>query len=175
MKFSTIVADPPWSVGAGPVWNSNGKSRPLEYPSMSVSEISVLPVSDLASEDAHLYIWTINKYIEETYEIARSWGFNPSTLLTWCKTPHGLGLGGTYVLTTEHCLFCRRGTLKAMRRIDRSWFEWKRGKHSAKPEAFIDMVESVSPGPYLEMFARRNRLGWATWGNECLQHIQITA
>jgi hypothetical protein len=53
------------------------------------------------------------------------------------------------------------------------WFQWPRGAHSAKPEAFLDMVEQVSPGPYLEMFARRNRLGWDTWGNEALGHVSL--
>lgn len=82
--YATIVADPPWDVGRGPEWNSNGASRPLTYPTMSVEEIAALPVRDLAAKNAHLYIWTINAYIEQTYEIARRWGFKPSTLLTWC-------------------------------------------------------------------------------------------
>ncbi len=125
------------------------------------------------ARDAHLYLWTINAYIEDAYWIARAWGFEPSTMLTWGKPRHGIGLGGTYTLTTEHVLFCRRGTLKAKRRVDTSWWDWKRGAHSAKPEAFIDMVESVSPGPYLEMFARRNRLGWSTWGNQCFAHVDM--
>lgn len=173
MKFKTIVADPPWEVGRGPEWSSNGNSRPLTYPTMSLEEISALPVEELADDGAHLYLWTINKYIEQTYGIARAWGFAPSTLLTWCKPRHGIGLGGAYTLTTEHCLFSRRGVCAAERRMDSTWWEWKRGKHSAKPEAFIDMVESVSPGPYLELFARRNRLGWSTWGNEALNHVTI--
>lgn len=140
---------------------------------MTINEIAALPVMELAEDGAHLYLWTINKYIEQTYGIARGWGFEPSTLLTWCKPRHGIGLGGTYALTTEHCLFARRGSCKASRRIDSTWFEWKRGRHSEKPEAFIDMVESVSPGPYMELFARRNRLGWATFGNEALCHVDL--
>lgn len=140
---------------------------------MTTAEIGALPVKEWASKNAHLYIWTINAYIEQTYEIARAWGFKPSTLLTWCKTPNGIGLGGAYSLTTEHILFCRRGTLKAKTRIDTTWNLWKRGRHSAKPEAFLDLVEAVSPGPYLEMFARRNRLGWDTWGNECLNTANV--
>ncbi len=51
----------------------------------------------------------------------------------------------------------------------------KRGGHSAKPDAFADLIEQVSPGPYLEMFARRQRLGWDTWGDEALEHVQIEA
>jgi N6-adenosine-specific RNA methylase IME4 len=131
---------------------------------MTVDEIAALKVP--AAKDAHCYIWTINKYIEATYAIARAWGFVPSTLLTWIKAPRGIGLGGTYVLTTEHMLFCRRGTLKAKRRVDTSWWGYPRGAHSEKPEEFQTLIESVSPGPYLEMFARRGRPNWTAWGNE---------
>lgn len=78
----------------------------------------------------------------------------------------GLGLGGTYCNTSEFILFARRGNLPARRRVDTSWWRWPRGRHSQKPEAFQDIVESVSPGPYLELFARRARPGWTVWGNE---------
>ncbi len=57
--------------------------------------------------------------------------------------------------------------------VDTRWFTWQRGKHSEKPEAFLDMVEEISPAPRLEMFARRNRLGWDTWGNEALEHVAL--
>ena len=185
--FQTIVADPPWKVKAGPGgpgysrdpdgiqrWGKFSKpSRDLAYPSMSIEEICSIPVQSVVGENAHLYIWTINRYVEETYQIARAWGFKPSTLLVWAKTPFGGGLGGAFGISTEFCLFCRRGTLKSTGRVKGTWFNWlrpydERGKprHSAKPEAFQDMVESVSPGPYLEMFARRPRLGWTVWGNE---------
>lgn len=56
-----------------------------------------------------------------------------------------------------------------------SWWQWSSGEHSQKPEAFMDLVEQVSPGPYLEMFARRQRLGWDTWGNEALEHVELSA
>ena len=165
-RFRCIVADPPWDVMRGPDYNSNGPSKPLPYPTMTLAEIEAMPVAGLAETGAHLYIWTINKYIEQTYAIARAWGFKPSCLLTWAKVPHGIGIGGTYVQTTEHVLFSRRGTCKALRRVDSTWWTWPRGRHSAKPEAFQDMVETVSPGPYLELFARRQREGWTVWGNE---------
>ena len=142
---------------------------------MTVDEIAALDVRALAERDCHLYIWTINAYLRDTYSIAEAWGFKPSTLLTWCKRPNGIGLGGAYSTTTEHVLFCRRGTLAAKTRVDSTWYAWPRGPHSAKPEAFLDLVEQVSPGPYLELFARRNRLGWDTWGNECLEHVQVQA
>jgi len=173
VKYRTIVADPPWKVDRGPEWASNGPSRPLIYATMSAEEIAALPVLGLAERSAHLYLWTINAYIEDAYHIARQWGFRPSTLLTWAKRPHGIGLGGTFSLTTEHVLFCRRGVCPALERVDSTWWEWARGRHSEKPQAFLDMVERVSPAPRLELFARTQRLGWDTWGNEALCHVDM--
>jgi N6-adenosine-specific RNA methylase IME4 len=187
VKYRTIVADPPWEVKRGPLLGAGAgfskpdgwKSRDLPYPTMTLDEIAALPVESMAEDDAHLYLWTINKYVEQSYSIARAWGFEPSTLITWCKEPMGCGLGGAYGITTEFALFCRRGSLAAIGHENSTWRKWKRpyehGRHSAKPDPFTDMVERVSPGPYLELFARRQRLGWDTWGNEALCHVELEA
>lgn len=197
-RYRTIVADPPWPMptsgrrtaagdregeyvaSSGRVvnadwWDSfSGRKVALPYETMTLDEIAALPVGDLAEPDAHLYVWTTNRFLEQTYGIVRGWGFEFSTLLTWCKTPMGLGFGGAYSLTSEFVLFCRRGKLQPLRRWDSTWFQLSRPyengaiAHSAKPEAFIDMVEQVSPGPYVELFARRARLGWDYWGNQSL-------
>ena len=179
-RYATIVADPPWRVNTGPSWGKGDKSAPLNskshgltYPTMTVDEIAALRPP--AADNAHLYLWTINAYIEDAYRVARAWDFRPSTLLTWCKEPKGIGLGGTFALSSEFVLFARRGTLAAFHRVDRNWWDWPRSTHSVKPEAFLDLVESISPGPYLEMFARRNRLGWDTWGNEALEQAEVAA
>lgn len=186
--FSCIVVDPPWEVKFGEDRNRDKRastgspkgtwSRPnMNYNTMTLEEIKRLPVGQLAEKNAHLYLWTINKYIEQSYEVARAWGFKPSCLLTWAKTPRGLGLGGTFVQTTEHILFCRKGKNTAKGRIVSSWWNWKRPekvtgpKHSRKPDEFQNMIETVSPGPYLEMFARQKRQGWFTWGNEVTNDI----
>lgn len=171
MKYRTIVADPPWHydrTGVTFVDSTSGDflSRTVPYSTMTVDEIAALPVRDLADRDAHLYLWTTQRYLLDAYHIAKAWGFSVSCALVWCKRPTGFNVGGTYMSTTEFCLFCRRGSLKANTRIKSQWFEWPRGPHSAKPEAFIDMVEQVSPGPYVELFSRRHRLGWDVWGNE---------
>jgi N6-adenosine-specific RNA methylase IME4 len=170
-RYRTIVADPPWPMGpphGARTKSTKGRWAPyigqtataLPYPTMQLDEIGGLPVADLAADDAHLYVWTVNKYLEQTYEIVRAWGFAPSTLLTWCKAPMGIGMGWAFGLTTEFVLFARRGSLPYRTRVDSSWWQWPRGRHSAKPEAFLDLVEQVSPGPYAELFARRARFGW---------------
>jgi N6-adenosine-specific RNA methylase IME4 len=142
---------------------------------MSVDDIAALPVLDFADQNAHLYLWTINRYIETAYRIVRAWGFEPSTLLTWCKPVRLWSPGGAYGLTTEHILFARRGRGAFQQRHETSWFAWPRGEHSAKPDAFLDIVEQVSPGPYLELFARRARFGWDYWGDESLSTVELQA
>jgi N6-adenosine-specific RNA methylase IME4 len=185
-RYRTIVADPPWPMGGhhgartksakggwGPYIGEIASDLP--YSTMTLQELAGLPVGEWAEPDAHLYVWTVNKFIEETYDLVRAWGFKPSTLLTWCKAPMGVGLGWAHGLTTEHILFARRGQLPYKARVDSTWWQWKRGAHSAKPDAMLDMVETVSPGPYLELFARRARLGWDYWGNESLNTVELAA
>jgi N6-adenosine-specific RNA methylase IME4 len=142
---------------------------------MSLADLAELPIRDLAERDAHLYVWTTNAHVRETYWLSESWGFTPICTLVWCKEPRGFGPGGTFQSNVEFIIFARRGSLAAKTKVTSRWHRWPRSAHSAKPDAFLDMVETVSPGPYLELFARRNRLGWDTWGDECLQHVEMTA
>lgn len=172
-KYNVIYADPPWEVKAGPPWASNGKSRDLAYPTMTIEEIKHLPVKEISSKNAHLYLWVINKYIPDAYDIINEWGYKPSAMITWCKKPHGIGLGGTYVQTTEHLIFARRGTHKANKRIDSTWFLFPRRRHSEKPEEFRKMIEAVSPGRKIELFARIKPQGWDVWGNEVKSDIEL--
>jgi N6-adenosine-specific RNA methylase IME4 len=143
---------------------------------MSLDAIKALPVKAMAEDNAHLYLWTVNRHLEASFGVARAWGFEPSTTLMWCKQPRGVGLGGTFTLAAEWVLFCRRGCLKAQQRVDRNWWLWRRPvRHSEKPEAFLDLVEQVSPGPYVELFARRARFGWDYWGDESLGTAEMAA
>jgi N6-adenosine-specific RNA methylase IME4 len=180
-KFSCIVADPPWQQTTGPdVFHGTGErgNQPLAYCTLSVEQIANLkdvngrPVQACVADDAHLYLWTINRYVEQTYAIARAWGFKPSALLTWCKSVRGVGLGDTFRQTSEFILFCRRGNLTAADIVPTTWFQWPRGRHSAKPDEFYKLVESVTPGTAegpesrLDLFARKKRNRWQCWGDE---------
>ena len=167
--YRCIVADPPWRLDTGPDEMHGTIERGhdhLSYDQMSIDAIRALEVGQLAAPDAHLYLWTTNRYIEDAYGIARAWGFKPSALLVWCKNPRGIGLGDTFRQTAEFVLFARRGSLPARRIVERTWFEWPRGAHSVKPHAFYSLVESVTPPPYLDLFARRARKDWTVWGAE---------
>lgn len=195
-RYRTIVADPPWDQKGGPAFagrqydarakgvvvtrRGGGPSKDLPYQSMSVDEIARLDVAGMAADDAHLYLWVTNRYVVDAYAIAAAWGFKPSALLTWCKSPGGLGMGGAFVQTTEHILFSRRGKDIRTSRERSTWWQWKRpyradGKpdHSRKPDAFYDIVEQVSPGPYVELFARRARFGWDYWGDQSLGTAEL--
>jgi N6-adenosine-specific RNA methylase IME4 len=168
-KFRLISADPAWRLDTGPdVFGGIGERghEHLGYRQMSVEAIKALPVIDRAADDAHLYLWTTNRYIEAAYDVARAWGFAPSVMLVWAKTPRGVGLGDAYRITTEFCLYCRRGSLKERRIVETTWFNWPRGRHSEKPKEFYEMVETVGHSPRLEMFAREQRTGWTAWGDE---------
>ena len=178
-RYRTIVADPPWDYSDGrPGWSwrngrPSGIDRPFDYGFMSLGQIADLGVTRVIDRDAHLYLWTTQRYIRDAFWIADAWRFRVSCVLVWCKAPTGFNVGGTYMNSVEFVLFCRRGTLKAKTKMPTQWFQWPRTEHSNKPDAFLDMVEQVSPGPYLELFARRQRLGWDTWGNEALEHVAM--
>lgn len=182
--YPCIVADPPWNQKGGPLKGGVAEgfigtegTRDLPYPTMSVEEIKALTIP--SADAAALYLWTTNAYVPAAYEVARAWGFKPSTLLVWAKTPMGGGLGGTFGISTEFCLYARKGSPEEKFRVRGTWFNWKRhyvnGKpsHSSKPNEFYRLVELVSPGPYLELFARRKQSGWHSWGNEVSSDVEV--
>ena len=135
-----------------------------KYPCLDVDAIGEIPVGDWADKNAHMYLWTTNSFLRDAFVLMERWGFAYKTMITWAKTQIGMGM--YFRNTTEHALFGVRGRLKCLRRDVPTHFVAPRGAHSAKPEAFYDMVESMSPGPYLDVFARRLRMGWDCWGNE---------
>lgn len=185
MKYRTILADPPWPYDEGwPGWGlSSEERRALPYPSMTLEEIEALPVGGLAEPEGYLFLWTTNRYLEAAYRVARAWTFAPRQVLTWCKEPMGEGPGGMFATTTEFILIAQRigpksharGKRTLGNRVPTSWFQWKRGAHSQKPEHLQDIIETVAPGPYLELFARRQRLGWDSWGNEVSNSVELEA
>lgn len=172
-RFGTILADPPWRFS-----NRTGKMAPehrrlSRYSTMTFSEIQALPVREIAAPKSHLYLWVPNALIQEGLEVMKAWGFKYKTNLVWYKIrkdggPDGRGVGFYFRNVTELVLFGVRGsfrTLPAGRR-QVNLFTSKKREHSRKPDEQFDIIESCSPGPYLELFARNRRNGWHQWGNE---------
>lgn len=158
--FRVVVADPPWQY-------ENKATRGAaedHYSTMTIEELCALDVVSRVGDDAHLYLWTTNGFLNEAFDVLNAWGFKYKTCLTWVKPQ--MGMGNYFRSSTEHVLFGVRGSLQTQDRGLMNWFEAPRGKHSAKPDSFYDLVEKASPGPYLELFARRRRLGWSGWGFE---------
>lgn len=177
-KYKIIYADPPWEVMAGSKQGrrdgESEKSLPLTYLTMKLDHIKDLPIREIKDKDSVLFLWTINKYLEQSYEVARAWGFKPSTMLVWNKTPKGIGLGGTFTLANEYLLFCRSGTVKANKRVKGNWWHMPRERHSKKPDFFRDMiVDTFGDLPRVELFARQKTDGWDIWGNELENDLDI--
>ena len=164
--FATILVDPPWPLQGGE----------KHYRTMSLARIKALPVGQLAARDAHLWLWTTNALLPTAYEVAEAWGFTVRSPLTWVK--FRLGLGGRYQLrnATEQLLFCTRGRAPLGSRSQPTWFNAPVTEHSRKPAEQFAIIERVSPGPYLELFARRrpeSNQPWAVWGDQVDSDIRI--
>lgn len=177
--YGTILADPPWRFS-----NRTGKVAPEHrrlnrYETMTIEEIVQLPIPEIAAQSSHLYLWVPNALILEGLEVMRKWGFKYKTNLVWYKIrkdggPDGRGVGFYFRNVTELVLFGIRGSLRTLaagRRQTNVIVSSKR-EHSRKPDQLYDIIERCSPGPYLELFARHQRLGWHQWGNEIeLPHV----
>jgi N6-adenosine-specific RNA methylase IME4 len=182
-KFGTILADPPWRFS-----NRTGKMAPehrrlSRYSTLSSEEIMELPISQLAAPQSHLYLWVPNALIQDGLEVMKRWGCTYKTNIVWYKTrkdggPDGRGVGFYFRNVTELVLFGIRGKLRtgaAGRRQTNILVTQKRA-HSMKPDELYDIIESCSPGPYLELFARFQRAAWSHWGNESAlngKHIKV--
>lgn len=160
--FQTIVIDPPWDWGDEGDINQFGRAKP-DYHTMPIEEIEQLPVGKIADDNCHLYLWVTNRSLPKAFRLIESWGFRYITCLTWVKP--SIGMGNYFRGSTEQVLFAVKGSQPLKRKDVGTHFEAPRGKgHSAKPDAFYDLVESCSYAPYIDIFGRRDREGWSVWG-----------
>jgi N6-adenosine-specific RNA methylase IME4 len=166
-SFRTILADPPWDV-----LQRGGRGADRHYSVMTVEKIAALPVGKLASADAHLWLWVTNATLFSGQAVMAAWGFTYRSCLTWVKP--GLGLGSYYLRNnTEHLLLGTKGKAPILFRSQPTWLFAPKQDHSHKPEEQYAVIERCSPGPYLELFARRERPGWQVWGNEVVSDIEL--
>lgn len=159
-KFGTIYADPPW-----PYNNQITRSATNNhYTTMSIDEIAELPIKMLTAEKAHLHLWTTNAFLFDSKKVLESWGFEYKSCFVWVKPQ--LGIGNYWRVSHEFLLLGVKGGLCFLDKSQKSWINYDRKKHSEKPECIREIIEKVSPKPYLELFGRKKTNGWVTWGNE---------
>jgi len=162
--FNVIMADPPWRFE---VRSENGMDRAAEnhYPSMSTEAIKAMAVP--SAEDAVLFLWATNPMLLDALDVMAEWGFDYKTNFVWTKESPGLGYWNRAY--HEMLLVGTKGRIPAPAPGEQydSVQPFDRLEHSEKPAGFYEMVEEMFPnGNLLELFGRRERLGWTVWGNE---------
>jgi N6-adenosine-specific RNA methylase IME4 len=172
-QFGAILIDPPWRFT-----NRTGKMAPehrrlRRYSTLSFDEIAALPVGALAAPQSHLYLWCPNALLAEGLRIMQAWGFTYKTNLVWYKVrkdggPDGRGVGFYFRNVTELLLFGVKGKLrtKLAGRRQVNILITRKQEHSWKPDEQYGLIEACSPGPHIELFARRKREGWTCWGDQ---------
>ncbi|MBF0480719.1 MAG: S-adenosylmethionine-binding protein [Desulfovibrionaceae bacterium] len=177
-RFKTILADPPWQFT-----NRTGKMAPEHkrlnrYDTLSLKDIMSLPVNAITADVAHLYLWVPNALLPDGLSVLQSWGFTYKTNLIWHKTrkdggPDGRGVGFYFRNTTEIILFGTKGKNARTLPPGRSQVNFigsRKREHSRKPDEQYGVIESCSPGPYFELFARGPRAGWTGFGNQAQEY-----
>ena len=166
--FNTLYVDPPYEYDN--IASRGAASR--HYSTMSREEILALPVDRIAALKCHLFLWVPNNFLEDGLDLIRHWGFAYVTNFVWAKSPMGLG---NYFRNSHAILLYGQKGRRRFRRYDvKSWIEIPRTcRHSEKPAAIRNLIESVSYSPRLEMFARYHKRGgaWWAWGNEIEEQI----
>jgi N6-adenosine-specific RNA methylase IME4 len=161
-KFGTIYADPPWAYSNNA---TRANVRDTYSGTMSPSEVAAMPIGALAGDDAHLHLWVTKDFVFDAKQVIESWGFTYKSMFVWVKSQ--MGIGNYWRVSHELLLLGVRGNAKRFSEHNhKSWLEFPRGEHSAKPEKIRHIIERVSPGPFLELFGRKPVEGWTVFGNQ---------
>ena len=164
--YKTIMADPPWDVQ-----QKGARGATNHYDLMTLEQIKAMPVADLMEENGHIWLWVTAATLEYGYEILREWQAVPKSIFVWIKPRLGLGV---YLRNcAEMMLLGVKGKASVLYKGQPNWGFFPVQDHSHKPEEQYAIIERVSPGPYLELFARRRQPGWDAWGNEIDSDIVI--
>ena len=165
MDFKCILADPPWPQKLMGKFKNHGAARQLPYSTMTIEEIKSMLVGKAAADDAHLWLWTTNSFLKEGFDVMKAWGFRYLAPIHWIKPS---GIGAWFVHRTQTLLFGYKKSCRfPMARMKPNIFHASNpARHSEKPEESYQLIESISLCPRLELFARRKRENWTTWGNE---------
>jgi len=173
-RFGTILADPPWRFE-----NRTGKiarehARLNRYGTMDLEKICAMPIANVCADTCHLYLWVPNALLPDGLRVLETWGFTYKSNIVWQKLrkdggPDGRGVGFYFRNVTELLLFGVRGKNARTLAPGRSQVNYigsRKREHSRKPDEQYEIIEACSSGPFLELFARGQRDGWASWGNQ---------
>ena len=163
-QYRVIVADPPWDLDLPPL---HGDTETLKYPTMSFEEIKALPIKDIAAPDSWLFLWSVQKYLEKSFDVVRAWGFDYKFMMAWIKD-HGPQIQGRPQSNIEFVLVGRRGKAQFLSTVDfkMGFLGKKKRAHSFKPKEFYATLARVTEGPRVDLFSRRTIPGFDTWGKE---------
>jgi len=165
-EYQTVLIDPPWDIQ-----QKGARGALIHYNLMTLDQIKSMPIGDLVTSNAHCWLWVTNATLRQGFDVLEAWGFTTRSVFSWIKPRMGLGV---YLRNaTEHILLGTRGKAPVLFNAQPNWGFYPRQDHSHKPEEQYAVIERVSPGPYLELFARRRQLGWDAWGNEIESDVRI--
>jgi len=162
-EYGIIYADPPWRYDFSVTDNRKVENK---YPTMSLEDLKKLDIP--AADDAVLFLWVPNPKLKEGIELLEAWGFSYKTNIVWVKDKLGMG----YWVRGMHELLLvgTRGNPPRPApesRLSSVVVKAKRGEHSTKPDELYEIIEQMLPNRKpIELFARRKRRGWDSWGNE---------
>ena len=167
-KYATVVIDPPWPMTGFRLVGNTGliPGRNLPYEDMDIPAIAAMPIQDVLQDDAFVFCWTVNRFLESTFALLRDWGLKYAFTMTWVKSG-GIQTPVSPCFNAEWVVVGRQGKARF---LDIKAFStanyWPRGAHSEKPEGFYDLLRRVTPGPRLDIFGRRRIAGFESWGDE---------
>jgi len=179
-KYDIIYADPPWDYGGKMQFDKSGKkdinqnwennifisAANFQYPTLKTKELAKIPISEISSDDALLFMWVTNPHLAQGIELGEAWGFDYRTVaFIWDKMVHN---PGQYTMSyCEMCLVFKRGKIPTPRgsRNEKQLHSYPRGKHSEKPNEIRKAIERMFPTQSkVELFARQKPKGWDVWG-----------
>ena len=170
-KAGVILADPPWAFKAYSNKGITTRSAESHYSTEEVRSLAKIPVADMASHNSAMFMWVVDSHLDQGIELMKQWGFKFKTIaFVWVKTGKNgqprMSMGLWTRKMSEICLLGTRGKPKRLSGGVRQVIMAPRREHSRKPDEIYERIEALVAGPYLEMFARQRREGWASWGNE---------
>jgi len=171
-KYNIIYADPPWS------YNDKQNSKDLggalkHYSTMSIKDISSLPIKQITDKNAVLFLWVTSPLLETSFEAIKAWGFKYKTSFVWDKVKHNMGHYNS--VRHELLLIAIKGSYTPqVKKLFDSVVSEERTQHSKKPQIFRDIINTIYPqGNRIELFARQKTEGWDVWGNEVDSDIDL--